>query len=182
MFTLPKLEYGYDTLEPVIDGRTMEIHHTKHHQAYVDNLNKALPGEGELEEVLRNLDKVPEEIRMKVRNNGGGHYNHSLFWRWMIPGGKKSELEAKVDKAKFEEAALARFGSGWVWVMPDMSIVSTPNQDNPIMDGKPAPILGLDVWEHAYYLQYQSRRADYVKAWWSVINWEEVERRLSKAS
>jgi Fe-Mn family superoxide dismutase len=183
MFVLPDLPYLYTALEPAIDEQTMQIHHGKHHQAYIDNLNKVLPEAGDIGEILKKLNDLPEDIRIKVRNNGGGHLNHSLFWKWMTPGGNKGkgEVETKVDKNKFEEAALGRFGSGWVWLMPDLSIITTQNQDNPIMEGMAAPILGLDVWEHAYYLRYQNRRADYVKAWWGVVNWEEVERMYEQA-
>jgi Fe-Mn family superoxide dismutase len=193
MFELPKLEYGYGDLEPVIDRQTMEIHHSKHHQTYVDNLNKSLEGVSGVEGmdvlvVLRNLPKVPEAVRTKVRNNGGGHFNHSLFWKFIKPNGvaMSSSLQLGIEqkygsvdqfKSKWEEAALARFGSGWVWLLPDLSIVTTANQDNPVMDGGPVPMLGLDVWEHAYYLKYQNRRAEYVKSWWAVVDWAEAEKR-----
>ncbi len=193
MFILPELSYVPQALEPYIDKETMTIHHDKHHATYVKNLNDALLGHEDLLEMdvyklIRNLDKVPEEIRTKVRNNGGGHANHSLFWTIMAPGG--ANPEGKVVEAikstfgdiasfqeKFEATALARFGSGWVWLISEkgkLSISDTPNQDSPIMEGK-TPILGLDVWEHAYYLKYQNRRADYVKAWWNVVNWKQVE-------
>lgn len=195
-FKLPELPYSYDALEPFIDAKTMQIHYEKHHGAYVDKLNEAINKHPELkgktiEELLMNLNTLPEDIRETVRNNGGGHYNHSLFWRIMgkdkygIPKGK---LKADIDKAfgsfenfkkEFKEAALGRFGSGWAWLIKDkdgkLKIVSTPNQDSPIMTGI-KPILGIDVWEHAYYLKYQNRRADYIDAWWNVVNWNEVER------
>lgn len=194
-YTLPKLPYAYDALEPHIDARTMEIHHTKHHQGYVDKLNKALEKYTDLqnkslEELLQSLDAVPEEIRTAVRNNGGGHYNHSLFWKIMKkdgggdPNGMLAEAINKNfgDFSKFKEeftkAATTRFGSGWAWLLLDkegkLAVTSTPNQDSPILEGL-HPILGLDVWEHAYYLKYQNRRPDYIEAWWSVVNWDEVE-------
>jgi len=195
VYTLPTLGYSFDALEPAIDARTMEIHYTKHHQAYVDNLNKALTdypdvAEMRLEQLLSNLDEVPEVIRTAVRNHGGGHFNHSLFWEVMKPGGGKepagrllSEIEKNFgDVLKFKEqfgaAAMGRFGSGWAWLAADdngqLSVVSTANQDTPLAEGK-KPLLGLDVWEHAYYLKYQNRRKDYVDAWWTVVNWERVE-------
>ncbi|MBP1724833.1 MAG: sodA [Deltaproteobacteria bacterium] len=198
MFTLPNLPYDFGALEPYIDARTMEIHHGKHHKAYVDNLNKALEGAPALqgrniEEIARNLASAPEEVRTAIRNNGGGHYNHSLFWKIMSPkgGGEPTGvLLDKINKAfgsftsfkeKFSKAALTRFGSGWSWLSVDVAgglvVTSTPNQDNPAMEGL-RPIFGLDVWEHAYYLQYQNRRADYVEAFWNVVNWEEVNRNL----
>lgn len=192
MFTLPELPYAYDALEPYIDTRTMTIHHGKHHATYVKNLNDALAGsfEGEsVEGLLQKLDKVPDAVRTKVKNNAGGHANHSLFWRVMSP--VKSAPEGKFLEAlnttfgsieKFQEAfgaaALNRFGSGWVWLILDggkLTITDTPNQDSPVSEGK-TPILTLDVWEHAYYLKYQNMRADYVKAWWDVVNWTEVGR------
>jgi Fe-Mn family superoxide dismutase len=199
-FTLPALPYAFDALEPHIDAKTMEIHHGKHHQAYVNNLNAAIDKAPELsgkslDELLRGLDKVPEAVRTAVRNNGGGHWNHSMFWKWMAPnaGGEPgSEVGRAIKDSfggfdKFKEqwsaAGAGRFGSGWVWLLNDggkLSITSTPNQDNPLMEGKADPILGLDVWEHAYYLRYQNRRPDYVTAFWNVINWEEVESRFSK--
>lgn len=207
MFTLPNLPYAYNALEPYIDERTMQIHHDKHHAAYVKNLNDALAGLDDLlampiEDLMKNLAGVPEAVRTKVRNNGGGHYNHSLFWM-VMSGNPKREARmpegelAKVmnatfgDFVKFQElfatAAMGRFGSGWVWLVVDagkLAIVDTPNQDSPLMDAVPAgrqgkiPVLGLDVWEHAYYLKYQNLRADYIKAWWNVVNWKEVERRF----
>lgn len=197
MFTLPKLPYAYDALEPAISGRIMELHHKNHHQTYVDKLNKALESEPKLqarslEDLLRGLNRdVPESARKAVRNHGGGHYNHSLFWEIMTPNGQ-SRPEGKLLEGlehaygsfdafvkEFSSKATALFGSGWVWLMPDLSIISSPNQDNPISDGKPVPILGLDVWEHAYYLDYTYKRADYIKAWWSVINWDEVSSRYT---
>lgn len=194
MFTLPDLPYGYDALEPHIDAKTMEIHHTKHHQTYIDKLNAALEGtewaDKPLEEILQNLDKLPADKKTAVQNNGGGHYNHSLFWEWMSPSsGKPSgQLSEKIDKAfgsfdefkkQFADGGVGRFGSGWVWLIPDgdsLKIVSTPNQDSPIMEGI-RPILGLDVWEHAYYLKYQNKRPDYIEAWWNVVNWDAVSKR-----
>ena len=179
---LPKLPYDYAALEPHIDAQTMQIHHTKHHQAYVTNLNAALekaPPELQsmsVEDLCRNINSVPEAIRAAVRNNGGGHWNHSMFWIWMAPnagGAPKGKIE-------WTKAGVGRFGSGWVWLLADgnkLSITSTPNQDNPLMEGK-KPILGLDVWEHAYYLKYQNRRADYINAWWNVVNWPEVNKAL----
>jgi Fe-Mn family superoxide dismutase len=197
-YTLPPLPYPTNALEPHIDAQTMEIHHGKHHNAYVTNLNAALEKAPELadkslDDLLRNLNSVPEAVRTAVRNNGGGHWNHSQFWKTMAPnaGGKPTgKLAAAIDAAfgdfeKFKEAFNAagagRFGSGWVWLVNEggkLAIVSTPNQDNPIMDGKPAPILGNDVWEHAYYLKYQNRRPDYLKAWWNTVNWDEVAKRF----
>jgi len=197
-FTLPALPYAYDALEPHIDARTMEIHHTKHHQAYVNNLNAALEKAPQLEgksldDLMKNINGVPDAVRTAVRNNGGGHWNHSQFWEWMGPkrGGEPSGRLADAikssfgDFAKFKEqfaaAATGRFGSGWAWLIDDgngkLSITSTPNQDNPLMEGKKA-ILGLDVWEHAYYLKYQNRRPDYIGAWWNVVNWDAVAKRL----
>ncbi len=197
---LPKLPYAYDALEPHIDARTMEIHHTKHHQGYVNNLNAALEKapnlqKTSLEELLRGIATVPEAIRTAVRNHGGGHANHTLFWQVMAPKaggaptGKLADALTKtfggVDafKEQFGAAAGSRFGSGWAWLVVHdgkLAVESTANQDSPIMDGK-TPILGLDVWEHAYYLHYQNRRADYIKAWWNVVNWPEVARRFDAA-
>jgi superoxide dismutase, Fe-Mn family len=197
-FTLPPLPYPTNALEPSIDAQTMEIHHGKHHAGYVNNLNAALEKapalQGKsLEELLKNLSAVPEAVRTAVRNNAGGHWNHSLFWQIMAPnaGGaptgkladaiKSSFGDFEKFKEQFNAAGGSRFGSGWAWLLNDggkLSIVSTPNQDNPIMDGKAAPILGLDVWEHAYYLKYQNRRPDYMKAWWNVVNWAEVAKRF----
>ena len=199
-FTLPPLPYAYDALEPHIDARTMEIHHTKHHQAYVNNLNAAIEKAPELQgrsldDLMRGINSVPEAVRTAVRNNGGGHWNHSMFWEIMGPGAGGEPTGALGDaiksafgdfnkfKEQFAAAAAGRFGSGWAWLINDggkLSITSTPNQDNPLMDGKPDPILGLDVWEHAYYLRYQNRRPDYITAFWNVINWEAVESQFSK--
>lgn len=192
MFTLPDLPYKYNALEPFIDEETMKIHHDKHHQAYIDNLNKVLVGKEEfltmdVKELLLKLDQVPEEIRTKVRNNAGGHANHSFFWKLMIPSKNFKEVSGELKTAinkkfgsfeKFQEEfatkGLGRFGSGWVWLLSDLSIVDTPNQDTPLMEGKKA-ILGLDVWEHSYYIKYRQARADYITAWWNVVNWKKVE-------
>ncbi len=198
-FTLPPLPYAYNALEPHFDARTMEIHHTKHHQTYINNANNALAGSAleakSAEEIIRDLAAVPENIRTVVRNNAGGHANHSLFWTVLAPnaGGKPSgELAAAIDrdlggfdklKEDFTKAATTRFGSGWAWVSVSagkLVVESTPNQDSPLMEGR-TPILGLDVWEHAYYLLYQNRRPDYIGAFWNVVNWAEVTRRLSAA-
>ena len=196
--TLPPLPYPTNALEPHIDAQTMEIHHGKHHNAYVTNLNAALEKAPELadkslDDLLRNLNSVPEAVRTAVRNNGGGHWNHSQFWKTMGPnggGGPTGKLADAINAAfgdfeKFKEAfnaaGVGRFGSGWVWLVNEsgkLAITSTPNQDNPLMDGKAPPILGNDVWEHAYYLKYQNRRPDYLKAWWNTVNWEEVGRRF----
>ena len=214
-YTLPALPYAYDALEPHIDAKTMEIHHTKHHQAYIDKVNKALEGtewadppdrtgsvvragKG-IEEVLQNLDKLPADKKKPVQNNGGGHFNHTLFWTIMGPSpgpgsgsGPAGELLKAIEAAfgsfadfqkKFEETATNQFGSGWGWLYVDggkLALQGYPNQDSPIMEGK-TPILGVDVWEHAYYLKYQNKRPDYVKAFWNVVNWKEVERRFSGA-
>ena len=196
-FKLPELNYSYEALEPHIDKRTMEIHHTKHHQAYIDKLNQALEKypefqNMEIEEILKSLDKLPEDIRTAVRNNGGGHYNHDLFWKIMSPDSEKKpvgELAEKINekfgdfesfKAKFKEAGIGRFGSGWSWLVlsedKSIDIVSTPNQDNPMSEGKEV-IFGLDVWEHAYYLKYMNKRPDYIEAWWNVVNWKVIEER-----
>jgi Fe-Mn family superoxide dismutase len=195
MFKLPKLDYGYNALEPYIDAKTMEIHHSKHHAAYVEKLNAALEGHDELQnmdiiEILADLDSLPEDIRIAVRNNGGGHANHSFFWKIMSPsgGGEPSgELAKAIDeefggledfKTKFKEAAVARFGSGWAWLCcfeDKLHVCSTPNQDSTIMeDLSHVPLLGLDVWEHAYYLKYQNKRPDYIDAWWNVVDWKKV--------
>lgn len=193
-FKLPELKYPYNALEPHIDALTMETHHSKHHKGYVDNLNKALEGhskyqEMDIEDILKSLNELPEEIRTAVRNNGGGHYNHTLFWEIMSPegGGKpEGELAQKIEedlggfdkfKEDFKKAALGQFGSGWAWLVLNngkLEIVSTPNQDNPISEGK-IPILGIDVWEHAYYLKYKNLRGDYIDAWWNVVDWKKVE-------
>jgi len=199
--TLPPLPYPYDALEPYIDAQTMEIHHTRHHQAYVNNLNAALEKYPELQDVpvetlLRNLPSIPEDIRETVRNNGGGHANHSLFWTVMKPGGGGEPTGALAEaiakafgsfanfKDLFTKAAMGRFGSGWAWLsmtaFGKLVVHSTPNQDNPIMEGL-IPLLGLDVWEHAYYLKYQNRRADYVQAWWNVVNWDQVAANYARA-
>ena len=197
---LPKLPYDFAALEPHIDTQTMQIHHGKHHQAYVTNLNTALDKHPELhgksiDELCKGINTIPEDIRTAVRNNGGGHWNHSKFWTWMAPpsssgaGAPTGKAADAINAAfggfdKFKEewgkAAVGRFGSGWVWLIADggkVSIASTPNQDNPLMEGKNA-VLGLDVWEHAYYLKYQNRRPDYVGAWWNVVNWAEVNKAL----
>jgi Fe-Mn family superoxide dismutase len=198
-YELPPLPYDAGALEPTIDARTMQIHHGKHHQAYVDNLNKAVDGTDldglSIEELLRSLDRLPEDRRTAARNNGGGHANHSLFWQIMKPGGggePSGELASAIQdrfggvddlKMQVNDAGVKRFGSGWTWLVLDggeLAVVSTPNQDSPLMDGK-TPILGIDVWEHAYYLQYQNRRPDYLAAWWDVVNWEEVGRRFDAA-
>jgi Fe-Mn family superoxide dismutase len=197
--TLPPLPYAPDALEPHIDTQTMQIHHGKHHQAYVTNLNAALEKYPELqsksiEDVLRDINKVPEDVRTAVRNNGGGHMNHSAFWKWMAPKAGGSPTGALGDaikstfgsfdgfKEQFTKAGVTRFGSGWAWLIESngkLSIESTANQDQPIMEGKKA-VLGVDVWEHAYYLKYQNRRPDYLAAWWNVVNWTEVSSRLGK--
>lgn len=200
-FQLPDLPYDFNALEPHIDARTMEIHHDRHHAGYVNNVNKALEGHANLaaksvEDLLRQINSVPENIRTAVRNNGGGHANHSLFWTVMSPdgGGKPSGALAgainsafggfEAFKDEFTKAALGRFGSGWAWLVVGgsgtLSVISTANQDSPYMDGL-TPILGLDVWEHAYYLKYQNKRGDYVNAWWNVVNWPEVARRFETA-
>jgi Fe-Mn family superoxide dismutase len=197
MFKLPDLPYALDALEPHIDTRTMEIHHDKHHGAYVKNLNDALAGHDDLlamdiAELIMNLDKVPEDKRTAVRNNGGGHANHGFFWDIMSPDGggePKGELAEAIDKtfgsfeefkAQFKQAAVGRFGSGWAWLCfygGNLHICSTPNQDSTVMEDKShAPILGLDVWEHAYYLKYQNKRPDYIDAWWNVVNWDQVAK------
>lgn len=198
MYQLSPLPYPYDALEPHIDARTMELHHTKHHQTYVDKLNAALEKHPELfdkplEELLKNLEAVPEDIRTAVRNHGGGHYNHSLFWKMMKPqgGGEPTGALAQAitknfgDFAKFKEEfnaqATGLFGSGWCWLIlsraEGLAIITIPNQDTPISQGL-KPILGLDLWEHAYYLKYQNRRPEYIKAWWNIVNWDEVSRSL----
>lgn len=200
-YTLPILTYAFDALEPFIDTQTMNIHYSKHHQAYVDNVNAALAkypevAEIELLDLLKDLDKVPADIRGAVRNNGGGHINHTMFWEVMAPNGKKeptgsllSEIEKTFGtlssmKEQFATAAKTRFGSGWAWLVVtadnELKIVSTANQDNPVSEGL-TPILGLDVWEHAYYLKYQNRRPEYIEQWWNVVNWDVVERNFEAA-
>lgn len=202
MFTLPKLAYDFDALAPHIDAKTMEIHHDKHHQGYVDKLNAAIKEESSLEgktieELLGDLNAVPETVRTAVRNNGGGHANHSLFWTVISPSGgdaptgtladKLNEAFGSLDdfKSKFSTAAAGQFGSGWAWLVVksdgSLGVYSTPNQDSPLMQGD-TPILGLDVWEHAYYLNYQNRRPDYIEAFWNVVDWNEVERRYTEAA
>lgn len=197
MFTLPDLPYAYDALEPYIDAQTMELHHGKHHQTYVDKLNAAIKdtehADKSIEELLQNLEGLPENIKPAVRNNGGGHYNHSFFWEIMgpptgsAPAGQLAELihssfESFASfKTQFADAAVARFGSGWVWLTQEgntLVISSTPNQDSPITNGV-KPILGLDVWEHAYYLKFQNRRPDYIEAWWEVVDWSKVAEGLA---
>ncbi|HAG54707.1 MAG TPA: superoxide dismutase [Actinobacteria bacterium] len=191
-FTLPPLPYPYDALEPHIDEATMKLHHGKHHQAYVDKLNAAIAASEweskSLDEIMVSLDKVPDKIKAAVRNNGGGHYNHSLFWQWMSPtgGGEPTGKVAEAINSKFgsfakfkeefEAAGMSRFGSGWVWLIQDggeLSIVTTPYQDCPVSEGKKV-LLGNDLWEHAYYLKYQNRRPEYLAAWWNVVNWNKV--------
>jgi len=200
VFTLPELPYAYDELEPHLDARTMEIHHGKHHATYVANLNKALEGQRQfanasVEELVSNLNDVPEEIRAAVRNQGGGHYGHSLYWSIMSPtggGNPYGDIAKGIEKhfGSFEQmkdeltkAAISRFGSGWGWLVVNgdkLEVMSTPNQDTPLMENK-TPILVVDVWEHAYYLQYQNRRPDFVSSWWNVVDWEEVNRRYNEA-
>jgi Fe-Mn family superoxide dismutase len=200
-YTLPALTYPYNALEPYIDARTMEIHHTKHHQAYINNVNNAIKGKADLEsksveELIANLNAVPEDIRNVVRNNGGGHANHTFFWTIIGPkagGAPVGNIAAAINlafgsfdafKEKFGQAATTRFGSGWAWlsVTKDgkLEISSSANQDSPIMEGK-VPVLGVDVWEHAYYLNYQNRRPDYIAAFWNVVNWQEVEKRYKNS-
>ncbi len=201
-YSLPDLPYAHDALEPHIDARTMEIHHGKHHNTYITNVNTALEGHDDLaaksvEELITNLDAVPEGIRTAVRNNGGGHANHSLFWTVMSGNGGGSpsgDLAVAIDKnlggldsfkESFATAGTTRFGSGWAWLVVNngsLSVMSTANQDNPLMTGEGTPILGLDVWEHAYYLNYQNRRPDYIASWWNVVNWDEVARRFAAAT
>ena len=199
-FKLPELNYDYDALEPFIDEQTMIIHHTKHHQTYVDNLNKALEGHEKyqnmgIEELIVSSNELPDSIKTAVRNNAGGHINHTMFWNLMSPNGNSApvgEIAKKIDedlggfdkfKDEFKKAALGRFGSGWAWLVLDkggkLMIVSTPNQDNPLTDGL-KPLLGIDVWEHAYYLKYQNKRADYIDSWWNVVDWNKVEEEYHK--
>lgn len=194
MFTLPNLTYDYDSLGQYISKDIMLIHHDKHHQAYVDKLNAAVQTVPEfqdksIEALLTDLDSIPESVRNAIKNHGGGHYNHSLFWQWISPNGGGEPTGELADKIvtqygsyqafvdEFTTKSLAVFGSGWAWLQPNMEIITTANQDNPIMQGKPAPLLGLDVWEHAYYLDYKNKRDDYVKAWWNVVNWDFVAER-----
>lgn len=198
MFQLPKLDYGYDALKPHIDQQTMEIHHQKHHQGYIDKLNAAIENtqyqDWSIEDLMQKFDQLPQNIQTSVRNNGGGHYNHSLFWKSLTPQSNSPEglLAEKIQQSfggqdqfqeQFSQAAASRFGSGWAWLVfndqNELKVLSTPNQDNPLMQGK-IPLLGLDVWEHAYYLNYQNRRADYIEAFWSIVNWDEVSRRYEK--
>jgi superoxide dismutase, Fe-Mn family len=198
-FSLPDLPYAHDALEPTIDARTMEIHHGKHHQAYVDNANKALEGtewaSANIDSVLASIAAMPDEIQAAVRNNAGGHANHSLFWEIMSPDGggePEGELEAAIDdlwsstdalKQAINDAGVKRFGSGWTWLIWDgtgLAVKSTPNQDSPVLDSD-VPLLGIDVWEHAYYLNYQNRRPDYLAAWWDVVNWDELAKRFEQA-
>jgi Fe-Mn family superoxide dismutase len=200
-FELPPLPYDYTALEPYIDEQTMHLHHDKHHQAYVTNLNNALQGQSQFEnlaivDLMRHINEVPENIRTAVRNNGGGHVNHSMFWQIMKPngGGEPSGVLAQAItqafgsfdqfKAAFNDAGTKRFGSGWAWLVQDntgkLKVISTANQDSPLMDGH-YPIMGNDVWEHAYYLKYQNRRGDYLNAWWNVLNWDEIAKRFDQA-
>ena len=201
MHELPKLPYAFDALEPHIDARTMEIHHGKHHATYITNLNKALEGHPDLQgkgvdDLLRGIDRVPEAIRGAVRNHGGGHANHTLFWEIMGPGGggkPAGDLGAAIDQAfggfdalkeKLSAAAIGQFGSGWGWLVLDggkLAVVAKANQDSPLMDGK-TPLLGVDVWEHAYYLKYQNKRPDYIDAWWNTVNWPRVAELFDAAS
>jgi len=198
-YSVPDLPYAYDALEPHIDEQTMRLHHDKHHQAYVDKVNAALEGtehaDKPIEDVIRNLDAIPEDKRTAVRNNGGGHFNHTLFWESMSPNGggaPTGDLAAAIDEAfgsfdafkeQFEAAGANQFGSGWAWLVLDggkLAVTSTANQDNPLSQGK-TPLLGNDVWEHAYYLKYQNRRPEYLKAWWNVVAWDEVAQRFAAA-
>jgi superoxide dismutase, Fe-Mn family len=199
-YEVPALPYAEDALEPHIDATTMQVHHDKHHQAYVDKVNDALEGtdlaDKPIEEVIQNLDDVPEDKRTAVRNNGGGHLNHTLFWESMSPDGggePEGDLADAINdafgsfddfKTKVKETGVGQFGSGWAWLVHDgskLDVVGTPNQDNPLTDGK-HPLLGVDVWEHAYYLKYQNKRPDYIDAWWNTVNWEKVAERYSEAA
>jgi superoxide dismutase, Fe-Mn family len=199
-YECPPLPYDYDALEPHIDEATMRVHHDKHHQTYVDKVNAALEGsdhaDSPIEDVLKNLEAIPEDKRKAVRNNGGGHYNHSLFWEWMSPDGggePDGDLASAIDEAfgsfddfktQMKEAGVNQFGSGWAWLVHDgsgLAVASTPNQDSPISEGK-TPLLGVDVWEHAYYLKYQNKRPDYIDAWWNVVNWPKVGELYSSVS
>lgn len=196
MFSVPALNYDYDALSNYISAEIMQLHHDKHHQGYVDKLNAAVAKYPELEgksveDLLVNLDSMPDDIRTTVRNNGGGHYNHCLFWLWMSPqgGGQPSGLLLDAILQRYESfdkfvdefttKATGLFGSGWVWLQPNMDIITTPNQDSLLSKGEPAPLLGLDVWEHAYYLDYKNQRPEYIKAWWNVVNWAVVEARFN---
>lgn len=197
MYTLPELPYTYDALAPIISEAIMRLHHEKHHQAYVDKLNAALEQEPSLKEaslveLLSNLGNLPDSVRAAVRNHGGGHYNHSLFWECMTPvtdaksapsGALAEAITAKwgsfdAFKDEFTTKALGLFGSGWVWLTPDLELLAMPNQDTPMMEGKAEPLMGLDVWEHAYYLDYKNKRDDYIKNWWNVVNWSFIEQRF----
>jgi superoxide dismutase, Fe-Mn family len=199
-YSVPSLPYDYNALEPTIDEATMKLHHDKHHQAYVDNANKALDGtewaDKDVVEVLKNLSSLPSDKQGPVRNNAGGHYNHSLFWEWMAPNAGGAPDGALADainsafgsfdefKSQFKAAGVGRFGSGWAWLVADqggnLSVTSTPNQDSPLMEGQ-VPILGCDVWEHAYYLKYQNKRADYLAAWWNTVNWDAINKHYQQA-
>ena len=199
-YTLPELPYAYDALEPFFDEETMHLHHDKHHQTYVNNLNAAIEKHPEffdktVEELVAYLDRLPEDIRVAVRNNGGGHLNHTMFWEWLAPnagGAPTGDIAAAIDeafgsfddfKAEFKAAATGRFGSGWAWLVVNngkLEITSTPNQDSPLMDGQ-TPVLGLDVWEHAYYLKYKNVRPDYIEAFWNVVNWDKVNELFAAA-
>ncbi len=195
MYTLPTLDYDYDALGKYISKDIMQLHHSKHHQTYIDKLNTALDTQPDLatrslEDLLGHLDTLPAEVQTAIRNHGGGHYNHTLFWKWMSPDGggePTGELAANLIEKygsyqqfvdEFTTKALGVFGSGWVWLQPDLTIITSPNQDTPINNGLAAPLLGLDVWEHAYYLDYKNKRDDYIKAWWNVVNWDFVASRL----
>lgn len=197
MYQLPDLTYGYDQLGKYISKDIMELHHSKHHQTYVDKLNAAIESspalkDRSLESLLTDLESLPEQVQAAVRNNGGGHYNHSLFWQWMSPSGggeptgelavqikqRYGSFQAFVDE--FTTKSLSVFGSGWAWLQPNLDIITTANQDSPIMRGQPAPLLGLDVWEHAYYLDYKNKRDDYIQAWWNTVDWEFVKSRYDK--
>jgi len=199
MFSVPALQYDYDALEGVISAEIMELHHDKHHQAYVEKLNAAIEKHPELqaksvEDLLRGLDQLPEDIRTTVRNNGGGHYNHCLFWLWMSPDGggqpegplkeailqRYGSFDAFVEE--FTTKAINLFGSGWVWLQPNMDIITTPDQDSLLSSGGEEPVLGLDVWEHAYYLDYKNHRDDYIKNWWKIVNWKVAEERYERLS
>jgi len=198
MYTLPELPYGYGDLGKYISGEIMQLHHDKHHQTYVDKLNKAIDDapalkDRSLEALLADISVLPENVQAVIRNNGGGHYNHSLFWKWMSPDGghepsgeladaiteKYGSFQDFVDE--FTTKSLSVFGSGWAWLQPNMDIITTPNQDTPIMHGQDEPVLGLDVWEHAYYLDYKNKRDDYVKAWWNVVNWDFAQERFQQS-